>query len=270
MVEDENRTADGQDALPLIQVLHLEDSPADSGLVAAVLESYGDARFIYENVPTLKAAKARLRDKAGERVDVVLLDLGLPDAQGLESLRGILEVAPDTPAVVLTGNQDAKFGRESVAIGAEDYLEKDLATQGNLLGRTLEYAIERSRRRREAPPHTADEPEAESGVTIPTIGKEALHFREPGEFNTLQKRYLNLLRHNSEPARRQALGVAASDIINQLTQLQADPLDLVYLHSRAMRLLQKNGADRNGDTIRNGRQLFLTMMSRLSSYYLGK
>ncbi len=273
MVEKKPNDMQGPNAPASIRVLHVEDNPADAGLVGAVLEDYTDARFNCENLPTLEAARARVCDTAKERIDVVLLDLGLPDSQGMESLHGMLEVSAGIPVVVLTGIQDARLGREAVGSGAEDYLEKNLAVQGTLLARTLEYAIERLRRRREQAANAPETPAADAGpprttVIMPPAEKEALHMREPDGFDALQKSYLSLLRNNADPARQQALGIAASDIIDQLIALQADPLDLVFLHSRAMRLIRKNGDDKEADEVKRGRQLFLTMMSRLTNYYL--
>ena len=81
----------------------------------------------------------------GERFDAVILDLGLPDSQGLETLdRARARVGRQTPIVVLTGNQDEEVGVRALQRGAEDYLVKDGAT-AELWARSLRYAIERAR-----------------------------------------------------------------------------------------------------------------------------
>ena len=76
--------------------------------------------------------------------DCVLLDLGLPDAQGLEALRLVLEAAPNLAVLVLTGLADEFRGMEAVASGAQDYLVKG-NIDGELLRRAIRYAVERKR-----------------------------------------------------------------------------------------------------------------------------
>jgi serine phosphatase RsbU (regulator of sigma subunit) len=76
----------------------------------------------------------------------VLLDLGLPDAEGLQSLTELVAAAPDTPIIVLTGRHDGT-GVHAVAAGAQDYLIKDDLT-GDLLERSIRYAMERKRAER--------------------------------------------------------------------------------------------------------------------------
>jgi FixJ family two-component response regulator len=74
----------------------------------------------------------------------VLLDLGLPDSQGLETLAKTYSQAPEVPIVVLTGLDDDALGVQAVNRGAQDYLKKG-QVDGELLMRTIRYAIERKR-----------------------------------------------------------------------------------------------------------------------------
>ncbi|MGB2639164.1 MAG: diguanylate cyclase, partial [Candidatus Acidiferrum sp.] len=75
-------------------------------------------------------------------VDIILLDLGLPDAQGLEALRRARAVAPRVPLVVLTGLDDETLATQALQQGAQDYLIKGQIETRSLL-RALRYAIER-------------------------------------------------------------------------------------------------------------------------------
>ncbi|HEU4779394.1 MAG TPA: ATP-binding protein, partial [Steroidobacteraceae bacterium] len=75
--------------------------------------------------------------------DLVLLDLGLPDAQGLEALRALRAVADLTPIIVLTGSDDYKQGLTAVREGAQDYLEKRRVNAG-MLSRIVSYSVERN------------------------------------------------------------------------------------------------------------------------------
>lgn len=75
-------------------------------------------------------------------IDLVLLDLNLPDSHGVETVDTVLEAATDTPIVVLTGLDDERAGVEAIERGVQDYLNKDEVTP-TLLGRTIQYALER-------------------------------------------------------------------------------------------------------------------------------
>jgi serine phosphatase RsbU (regulator of sigma subunit) len=77
-------------------------------------------------------------------IDCVLLDLGLPDARGLEAVERLRAAAPDAAIVVLTGHDDEQRGVDALSRGAEDYLIKGVV-DGPLLARAIRYAIERCR-----------------------------------------------------------------------------------------------------------------------------
>ena len=77
---------------------------------------------------------------------MILLDLSLPDAHGMEAVRKIRQMAPSTPIVVMSGLADTKVAIEAVHEGAEDYLVKGMV-ESQLLVRAIDYAIERSKNR---------------------------------------------------------------------------------------------------------------------------
>ena len=83
---------------------------------------------------------------AADAVDIVLLDLGLPDSQGMDSFYRLHASAPDIPVILLTGIQDERTAAMAVQAGAQDYLSKNEVNQA-LLVRALRYAIERQRSR---------------------------------------------------------------------------------------------------------------------------
>ena len=122
-----------------MRVLLVEDDDGDALLVEEELE-FSDADVELTRARTLaEAAGAGL---AG--FDCVLLDLNLPDAQGLAGLRDLRALAPGLAVLVLTGLDDERRGVEAVAAGAQDYLVKG-TTSGALLARSLRYAVERRR-----------------------------------------------------------------------------------------------------------------------------
>ena len=79
-----------------------------------------------------------------EKLDVVLLDLGLPDSSGLETYNKVSKIVSDIPVVILTGLDDEEIAVRVVKKGAQDYLVKGEVNNSALL-RSLDYAIERSR-----------------------------------------------------------------------------------------------------------------------------
>jgi serine phosphatase RsbU (regulator of sigma subunit) len=122
-----------------VRVLLVEDDEGDAFLVRELLLDAGsDVELI--RARTLAEAVIAL---PGD-VDCVLLDLGLPDADGLAALRSVLDVAPTIAVLVLTGLADEHRGTEAVAGGAQDYLVKG-AIDGQLLTRAIRYAVERKR-----------------------------------------------------------------------------------------------------------------------------
>jgi serine phosphatase RsbU (regulator of sigma subunit) len=121
------------------KVLLVEDDEGDAFLVRELLLDAG-AEFELARVRSLAEAGPVLPGQ----FQCVLLDLGLPDAQGLQALRTVLEAAPTIAVLVLTGLSDEHRGTEAVAAGAQDYLVKG-TIDGQLLTRAIRYAVERKR-----------------------------------------------------------------------------------------------------------------------------
>ena len=124
-----------------IRILLVEDNPGDARLVKEALTGAGQGSFQLTHAADLGSALEGLRR---ETYDVVLLDLGLPDSQGLETLSTAHGEAPEVPIVVLTGLSDETLGVEAVKSGAQDYLFKG-HIESRLLARSVRYAIERQR-----------------------------------------------------------------------------------------------------------------------------
>ncbi len=121
-------------------VLLVEDDRADAILVEElILDSGADIRVVW--APTMQEAEQAL---AIGRPDCVLLDLNLPDADGINALGQIAKQDATLPIVVLTGLTDEHFGISAVAAGAQDYLVKG-RVEPETLRRALLYAVERKR-----------------------------------------------------------------------------------------------------------------------------
>ena len=119
-------------------VLLVEDSSAIALGIQGFLEEPGGGLRI-EHVKDLAAAVARV---ARGGVDVVLLDLGLPDSEGLATFIRMHKQAPDVPTVVVTSVDDEHVALDALRKGAQDYLVKS-EVNGRMLHRAIRYAIER-------------------------------------------------------------------------------------------------------------------------------
>jgi len=121
------------------RLLLVEDNPGDARLLREMLNEPGSHNTELIHVECMSEAEEHLAKRA---TDIILLDLGLPDAQGLEAVRRAHAAAPRVPLVVLTGLDDESVAGQSLKEGAEDYLIKgQIETRGLL--RALRYAIER-------------------------------------------------------------------------------------------------------------------------------
>ena len=128
-----------RDAHGRLRILLLEDSRADARMTEEALVDYGDG--IDSDIA------ATLREVSAERlacVDCAVIDLGLPDASGLQALRRLRELAPTLPIVVLTGLDDGATGLSALRLGAQDYLVKQHA-DGYSISRAIRFAVERKR-----------------------------------------------------------------------------------------------------------------------------
>ena len=114
------------------RALVVEDNPADALLLEDVLRRTRDAQFEITHVERLEDALASL---AVASYDVVLLDLGLPDSQGPDTVTRLRQSQPGVPVVVLTGLDDEAVGISAVQLGAQDYLVKGSFTP-SVLGRS--------------------------------------------------------------------------------------------------------------------------------------
>lgn len=122
-------------------LLLVEDNPADADLVQEFLERAGGEQFRILLASRVEQALQRLREN---KVDVVLLDLRLPDGSGIETVKAVLSEADQTPVIVLTGTDDEELAISCIDAGADDFLHKS-EIQPNLLRRSIGYSITRRR-----------------------------------------------------------------------------------------------------------------------------
>ena len=124
-----------------IHLLLVEDNPGDALLFQGMLDGQYPGQYTIVTTGTLCDARAII---FGQVFDAILLDLSLPDAQGLDTVDRLVEAAPDLPIVVLTGLADEEIAMEAVRRGAQDYLFKG-QTDVRTVRRVIQYAIDRKR-----------------------------------------------------------------------------------------------------------------------------
>lgn len=124
-----------------IKALLIEDNAGDAFLVRDMLANEQVVKIDLELVPSLTAGIGRIREGS---IDIVLLDLGLPESHGLDTLKLLLPEAGNLPVIVLTGLYDQDVGAKAVCNGAQDYLIKGDVGSGVLV-RSILYAIERKK-----------------------------------------------------------------------------------------------------------------------------
>jgi diguanylate cyclase (GGDEF)-like protein/PAS domain S-box-containing protein len=120
-------------------VLLIEDNPGDARLIREMFNEQNSKNIELNHVECMGDAEQYL---AEHTVDIILADLGLPDTQGLESVRRTHAAAPHVPLVVLSGQDDESMALQALKEGAQDYLIKGQIEPRELL-RALRYAVER-------------------------------------------------------------------------------------------------------------------------------
>ena len=123
-----------------IKILVVEDNPGDEFLLTELLVNAGFDKELLLIVASVREAINILQKKA---VDITLLDLSLPDADGINTFEKIKQSAADNPVIILSGTTDTQLALDAIAIGAQDYLIKGDFDE-KLLLKTILYGIERA------------------------------------------------------------------------------------------------------------------------------
>ncbi|MEM8673656.1 MAG: diguanylate cyclase [Cyanobacteria bacterium P01_G01_bin.67] len=124
-----------------LKILLVEDNLADASWISQILEEYSWQK---SNLRHVKKVTEAIDTLSQDSFDAILLDLSLPDSEGITSLDIVKQKAPQLPIVVLTATDDPKVAIKSLRQGAQDYLIKG-EFEGKLLTRSIQYAIERQR-----------------------------------------------------------------------------------------------------------------------------
>jgi signal transduction histidine kinase len=120
-----------------LQLLLVEDNPGDAELVRAFLEDQLDHELLH--APSLQEATDLLSTR---QPDLILLDMGLPDSRGIDTLHAVQRYAPEVPSIILTGREDDELAMHAMRSGAQEYLPKQSMSE-ELLVRTVRHSVER-------------------------------------------------------------------------------------------------------------------------------
>ncbi len=137
--------------LPL-RILLVEDNAGDARLLGEMLSAEPQGGF--QLIHALRMSEAVIHLTEG-KIDVVLLDLGLPDAHGLNSVRRVVAAAPEVALIVLTGLNDDELAAQAIREGAQDYLIKGQVNDLTL-GQVIGFAIKNHKRQTEERKHAED------------------------------------------------------------------------------------------------------------------
>ena len=255
------------------RLLLVEDTRSDARVVAACLRSAQPESYEIAEAETLKQALAYLER---EEVDVILLDLTLPDCAGLETLTRVHEAAAGMPIVVLTGLDDDDLAMRCIAAGAQDFLCKSEMTP-HMLRRVLGYALGRVRegqlqalRGMLLGCRALSSQQSGVPVTQALAGLAPIRDRSPENFAELQDAYGDLLERYMEYLRvktgkpRDLMEI----LITRFGDLGAAPRDLIDVHVVALDAAsRKLRQSRIPAFASDGRLFALEMMGLLVEYY---
>ena len=200
-----------------LQLLLVEDDTADAYLTQATLEAAGvDAEWRH----VVRLADIDF-DSIGNWAECALVDLSLPDSQGLDTVKKLLAIVPELPVVVVSGNSDQAHALAAVHEGAQDYLVKG-RIEPDLLARTIRYAIERKTIQREL----------QRSRQMARLGQLAGGMAH--HFNNLHAVIVNYAEFVAE-----ALSDAAAAGVADLTQARKDMAQIQLNAGRAVALTQQ-------------------------------
>lgn len=262
-----------------LHILLIEDDPGDAAYLQEILPTEERVRLDLTWVDRLQAGLERLSEND---VDVVLLDLGLPDSDGLETLEKVYAYAPNVPVVVLTGDTDQERGVHAMKQGAEDYLVKSQVDRP-LLIRTLRYAVERMRLRdalheaRQREQHARELLGLERSfgttttVTAQALGIAPLRLSTPDTFLEFVQSYGVLMDKRLEERTYKVEHDIAGGLrvlARRLGRLKAGPRDVIELHTTTLKNKDENAPLLRAQAYaREGHLMILELMGYLVSFY---
>lgn len=267
----------------MVRVLVVEDDPQLTDYLALEVRARPLADGFTTEVATAHNLDTALAHLAQDDVDLVLLDLALPDSQGLDTLLRIVEVVPAVPVIVVTGTVDEDFGEMALAAGANDFLRKGDYDRDTLL-RSLRHALARQRYFLSiidvlAHRRTAEEQMAlleslgadGTSVSARAAGRSSLSETFPEAFETARGQYAELVGQYVEERGLVVdyhVASRAKTLAGDLALLRATPRDVVDVHVAALRgLVEGRARGRVRVLMDTGQILLVQVLGHLASYY---
>ncbi|MBE9042708.1 response regulator [Oscillatoriales cyanobacterium LEGE 11467] len=264
-----------------IRILSIEDAPEEANLFGTLLMPV--VRTVPFVVTYAKTPNEGLEKLSLANFDLVLLDLSLPDCNGLDGFRQIYAKAPQIPTIVLSNFDDADRAVEAVREGAQDYLVKG-QIDSRLLVRSICYAIERQRLRwGKYDPNGPQGQEREllllenlttSQATIVAsklYGNLPLKESVPDDFGQFVQQYGQLLDRALEQRTYRVshpISEGLRGMAEQLGFLKASPRDIIELHTQAIKhKIADVPSPKAQAYIEEARIMVLELMGFLVSYY---
>lgn len=264
----------------IINVLLVEDSPTDALILKESLPETSSVHFTVTHVPNLGEGLSRLGQ---DRFDVVLLDLGLPDSQGLQTLSEMCSRSERIPILVVTGLEDEDLAFQAVRTGAQDFISKD-SLQGSVLPRAVRYAVERNRlrdlwlgahqgkrQRQELQALERLSKLSSAGLDHRDSGGESLQSRSPAAFREIVRVYEGILVESMQK-RSYMTGSPSSEacrkLAEKLVSLKSVPRDVVEVHVAALKgKVAEIGSEKAQALVDEGRTTVLELMGYFASHY---
>ena len=261
-------------------ILLVEDSSSDALLLRETFVDGLYGSFAITHVARLAEA---IRCLSEQHFDIVLLDLGLEDSQGIDTFVALHKHAPEVPVVVLTGLDNDSVRQGSINLGAQDYLVKQRLHE-QLLPHAVRFAIDRHRaqadlrineRRTEqtreiesverlaVPPATTVTAQLYSGGSLRSVAAE--------QFDRFADQYSRLL--DSAVEQRifkveRAVDGALHEFANRLGGMRAGPRDVIEMHVAVLqRKLKKLSPNKTQLYVEEARLAVLELMGYLTTYY---
>ncbi len=215
--------------------------------------------------------------------DLIILDLGLPDSQGLETFLRLHELAPEIPFVVMTGRDDDEIAIQALKAGAQDYLVKG-RVGSELLRRSIRYSVERHRlllkldqercsREQKVEQDALERLAAPSATSVTSglYGRKPLREAAPDIFDGMVERYTLLL---DKAIERQILKTRSSNgqeirrMAEEMGAFFAGPKDVLDLHMQGLkRRCDAQPPAKIKVLTDEGRFLMIELMGHLVSFY---
>lgn len=263
-----------------MRILLVEDNEDDILRVQHLLAVAPDVDVTI--VRTLEDAKRSVREVG---IDVVLLDLTLPDSTGMLSFEALRGTGEHPPVVILTGVNEEAIGLDAVRAGAQDYLVKDQLT-GALLLRSMHYAVARQRMLRSLSEIAREEErlrelyamerltvDGPTSITARSFEIRPLRDAAPGPYDEFKTAYASILGDAFEAKVFKVdhrVGERLRRLAEELGRYRAGPRDVVQIHLEVLQAqMQQETAGRAQAYLEEGRLLVLELMGDLVAFYRG-